>query len=42
VQVDVHDVEAHVAGQHLAEDRVQVGAVVVQQAAGLVDDPRSR
>ena len=37
VQVEVHDVEAHVAGAHDTEDRVQVRAVVVEQAADLVD-----
>ncbi len=37
VQVHVDDVEAHVAGAHLAEDGVEVGAVVVEQAAGVVD-----
>ena len=40
VQVHVDDVEAHVARAHLAEDRVEVRAVVVQQAAGLVHDAR--
>ena len=45
VQVHVDRVEAHVAGTDLAQDRVEVGAVVVQQAAGVVhqrgdfDDP---
>ena len=38
VQVHVDDVEAHVARAHLAEDRVEVGAVVVQQPARLVHD----
>ena len=37
MQVHVDDVEAHVAGAHLAEDGVEVGAVVVEQAAGVVD-----
>src|SRR5689334_5341697 len=38
VQVHVDDVEAHIARAHLAEDGVEVGAVVVQQAAGVVND----
>ena len=37
VRVEVDDVEAHVAGPADAEHRVGVGAVVVEQAAGLVD-----
>ena len=36
VQVHVDDVEAHVARAHLAEDGVEVGAVVIEQAPGLV------
>ena len=36
VQVHVDHVEAHVAGADLAQDGVQVGAVVVEQPAGLV------
>ena len=32
----MHDVEAHVAGAALAEEGVEVGTVVVHQAAGLV------
>ena len=40
VQVEVHDVEAEVAGPGDAADRVQVRAVVVHQRAGLVKDPR--
>ena len=38
VQVDVDDVEAHVAGARVAHDRVQVGAVVVEGPARVVDD----
>jgi hypothetical protein len=38
VQVHVDDVEAHVARTHLAENRVEVGAVVIREAAGVVDD----
>jgi hypothetical protein len=34
------DVEAHVARPHLAEDGVQIGAVVVEQAARRVHDAR--
>ena len=44
MQVEVHDVDAEIARAHHAEDGVEVGAVVVDQAAGLVDDldrPRS-
>ncbi len=37
MQVHVDDVETHVAGAHLAQDGVQVGAVVIEQAARLVD-----
>jgi len=40
VQVDVDDVEAHVAGAAVAHDRVQIGAVVVESAADAVDDLR--
>src|SRR5204862_6002579 len=36
VQVHVHDVEPHVAGASHTQDGVQVGAVVVEQAADLV------
>ncbi len=38
VQVHVDYVEAHVSRSHLAENRVEVGAVVVQQAACGVND----
>jgi murein tripeptide amidase MpaA len=38
VQVEVHDVDAEVAGTDDAEDGVEVGAVVVDQPAGIVDD----
>jgi hypothetical protein len=37
VQVDVDDVEAHVAGPRVAHHRVEVGAVVVEGAASGVD-----
>ena len=40
VQIHVDHVESHVAGADLAQDRVQVRSVVVQQAAGLVHDAR--
>ncbi len=40
VQVHMDDVEAHVAGPHLAQDRVQVRAVVVQEPARIVHDAR--
>ena len=39
MQVEVHDVEAHVAGPADAEHGVEVGAVVVEQPAGLVHEP---
>ena len=38
VQVHVDDVEAHVARAHLAQNRVEVGAVVVGEAARVVND----
>ncbi len=38
VQVHVDYIEAHVAGLDLAENRVQVGAVVIQQPARAVND----
>ena len=38
VQVEVHHVEAEVAGADDAEQGVQVGAVAVHQAAAVVDD----
>ena len=38
VQVHVYDVEAHVTRPHPPEDGVEVGAVVITQAAGFVDD----
>ncbi len=38
VQVHVHHVEAHVARSRLAENGVEVGPVVIEQPAGLVDD----
>ncbi len=31
VQVDMHDVESHIAGTHLAEQRVEVGSVIVER-----------
>ena len=40
VQVEVHHVEAHVAGPRHPDQRVEVGAVVVQQRAGVVGEPR--
>ena len=36
VQVDVHDVEAHVAGAATAQQRVEVGSVVVEQTSATV------
>jgi len=40
VQVEVHDVKAHVAGARRAHDRVHVRAVVVAKSARVVDDLR--
>ena len=42
MQVHVDGIETHVARTHLAEDGVQVGAVVVQQPACTVHDARDR
>ena len=39
MQVDVDDVEAHVARARDAADRVEVRAVVVHEGAGAVEDP---
>ena len=38
MQIDVDDVEAHVAGTRDAAHGVQVRAVVVEERAGLVED----
>ena len=38
VQVEMHHVKAHVAGAGDAHDGVEVGAIVVAEAAGFVDD----
>ena len=40
MQIDVHSVDAQVAGPHLADDGVEVGAVAVEVAAGLVQGVR--
>ena len=40
VEVEMHDVEAHVAGTDHAQQRVHVGAVVVEQAAAFVNERR--
>ena len=40
MQVDVQDVEAHVAGPAHAHDRVEVGAVAVRERADLVHEAR--
>ncbi len=34
VQVEMHDVKAHVAGADDPEDRIEVGTVVIEQSAG--------
>src|SRR5678815_3436178 len=39
-RVHVYDVEAHVTRAHLAEDGIEIGAVVVQQAARVMHDLR--
>ena len=36
MQIDVHDVEAHIAGTNLAQQRVEVSSVVIEQTACLV------
>jgi aconitase A len=40
VQVEVDDVEPHVAGPRDPHHRVEVRAVVVERRAGVVHDPR--
>ena len=40
MQIHVDHVETHVAGAHLAENGVEIGAVVVQQTTGVVNDAR--
>ena len=42
VQIDVHDVETHVTGSRDAADGVQIGAVVVEEGANLVEYLRNR
>ena len=34
MQVEMADVEAHIARTHQTHDRVQIGAVVIKQTAG--------
>ena len=41
MQVEVDNVEAHIAGAGNAHNGVQVGAVVIAQAACLMDDVRN-
>ena len=41
VQVDVHHVEAHVAWTTSAQHRVQISAIIVHQAATVVDKFRN-
>src|SRR5437879_12804647 len=38
VQIEMDDVEVHLAGRGAAQDRVEVRAVVVEQAARVVHD----
>ena len=40
MQVEVHDVEAHVTRTHGAQERIHVGPVVIQQAAAIVHQGR--
>ena len=42
VQVDVHGVDAEIAGPHLADDGIEVGAVGVEERAGRVHGFRDR
>ena len=37
VQVQVHNVKAHIPGTDHAHERIHVGAVIVKQAAGSVN-----
>ena len=37
VQIHMDDIEIHIAGSHLAENGVQIGTVVIKQAAGIVN-----
>ncbi len=39
VQVHVNDIETHVSRSDLAANRIEVRAVIVEQAAGVPDDP---
>ena len=38
MQVYVHDVEAHVAGTHLAQEGIEVRSVVIEQTSGLMHE----
>ena len=38
VQVEMHHIKAHIAGAYLAHDGVEVGAVIIAKAAGVLDD----
>src|SRR2546428_822545 len=38
VEIEMDDVEVHLPGGRAAQDRVEVRAVVVEEAAGIVDD----
>ena len=40
VKIHVQHIKAHITWFDLAEDGVEVGTIVVEQATGLVDDPR--
>ena len=41
VQVDVHDVEAHITRTTSSQHRVQVGTIVVHQTTAVVDELRN-
>ena len=38
VEIDVHDIEAHIARTTYAKHRVEVGAIVVHECATIVDE----
>ena len=38
MQIEMHHIEAHIAGAHDPHDGVKVGAVLVVQPAGLMND----
>ena len=38
MEIDVHDIEAHIARTTYAKHRVEVGAIVVHECATIVDE----